>query len=345
MPSQPEGIAKFLKISGLLALAWLAATIATTALAQTPPPAASDGFAFNPATLLPFTNGALYLGKHETGLYPGGSNEMPLAHRQAGERIAASIRPLDGTGQPDEQNGRILALVLGHSNCRMYFGALQQHLAGHATELHPRFELLNAAVGGQQLPEIVRLEGPVWDMAGKLTRRPGYSPQQVQVLFLHTTYHGWKNQRREPPGPFPRTMQQMQRELVTVLQHCLRFHPNLKIAYLTCDGFRHFTGYEPHVWQEAFAVKWLIAGQMAGEPGTSFEGRDRHLPWLAWGPYFWDNRWDRSYFTDGVHPAPKALDIFVDRYWRHLRGDSVARVWLFNAKTTESSDGVLPDVP
>ena len=38
--------------------------------------------------------------------------------------------------------------------------------------------------------EISRLQGPVWDQARKQLSRPGYSPRQVQVLFLHTTYHG-----------------------------------------------------------------------------------------------------------------------------------------------------------
>ena len=40
------------------------------------------------------------------------------------------------------------------------------------------------AVGGQQLPEIVALRGGVWDHAQSLLdRRPGYSKQQVPVLF------------------------------------------------------------------------------------------------------------------------------------------------------------------
>ena len=48
---------------------------------------------FDPRTLKPFTEGSRYLGGYETGLYPGGGNEMPPAHRAAGEQIAATIRP------------------------------------------------------------------------------------------------------------------------------------------------------------------------------------------------------------------------------------------------------------
>jgi hypothetical protein len=288
-----------------------------------------EPWTFDPATLQGFTEGRKYRDEFETGLYPGGRNEMPRVHRQAGERIAATIRPLDVDGAADERNGRILALVLGHSNCSMYFGALQRHLAQQRDKLHPRFELINAAVGGQQLPEIVALRGGVWDRAQSLLdSRPGYSRQQVQVLFLHTTYHGASNGRRIPPRPFPEVMQNMQRDLDKVLAYCVERFPNLKIAYLTCDGFRHFTGFEPHVYQEAFALKWLIESQLRGEASTRFEGPERRLPWLTWGPYIWDHTWDRSYFTDGVHPAPKALEIFVDKYWQHLARDTVARPWL-----------------
>jgi hypothetical protein len=173
----------------------------------------------------------------------------------------------------------------------------------------------------------------VWAKAEKMLDRPGYSPAQVQVLFLHTTYHGAGNRGNVPPRPFPETMRRMEQDLAKVLHHAVEVFPNLKIAYLTCDGFRHYTNFEPHVYQEAFAFKWLIESQIKGEEAVAFEGANRKLPWLTWGPYIWDNAWDRSYFTDGVHPAPKALEIFVDKYWKHLRDDSVAKPWLWSAET------------
>lgn len=286
------------------------------------------GPAFDPATLKPFTEGAKYRGEYETGLYPDAKNVMPETHRQAGERIAATIVPLDTRGKPDERDGRILAVVFGHSNTSMYFSALGRQLQQQRAELHPRFEMLNAAIGGNQLPEISRLEGSVWAKAEKMVDRPGYSLAQVQVLFLHTTYHGAGNRGAVPPRPFPETMRKMQQDLAKVLEHAVKVLPNLKIAYLTCDGLRHYTNFEPHVYQEAFAFKWLIESQITGEESAAFEGAKRKPPWLAWGPYIWDNTWDRSYFSDGVHPGPKALEIFVDKYWKHLQSDSVAKPWL-----------------
>jgi hypothetical protein len=124
-------------------------------------------------------------------------------------------------------------------------------------------------------------------------------------------------------------MVRMKEDLAKVPQHVLTVYPNVKLAYLTCDGFRHFTGFEPHVWREAFAFKWLIQEQIQGAEAAAFEGEKRRLPWLQWGPYVWDNAWGRDFFTDGVHPAPKAQEIFVQKYWDFLRKDPVAAPWLF----------------
>jgi hypothetical protein len=256
---------------------------------------------------------------------------MPAAHRQAGEKIAATIQPLNAEGAPDAANGRIVGLVLGHSNCAAYFRGFNRMLKSKESELHPRFALVNAAVGGQQLPEISRLEGPVWQHAAKLLSEPGYSPKQVQVLFLHTTYHSASN-RRLIPAQFPQRMEMMQRDLQKVLAHCAKVFPNLKIAILTNDGFRHFSGFEPHVWQEAFGFKWMIESQIKNTPGTEYSGPNRQLPWLCWGPYIWDNQWDRSYFTDGVHPQPKAEAIFAEKYWGFLSTSSVSKPWFLESR-------------
>ena len=90
---------------GLLTLSIVAAAVLTgVAWGQRPDrdaPAASSEQVFDPAGLRRFTEGAMYLGRHETGLYPGGKNEIPEAHRKAGQPIAAKIRPLDVHGVAD----------------------------------------------------------------------------------------------------------------------------------------------------------------------------------------------------------------------------------------------------
>ncbi len=280
--------------------------------------------AFDPKTLKLFTDCVPYEG-FETGLYPGG-NKIPEAHQKEGVRIASTIAPLGGDGKRDDKNGRILAITVGHSNCQQYFDSLIAVTTFNEV-LNPRFGFINAAVGGQQLPEIRELHGKVWDKAAKWLSRPSYSPQQVQVLFFHTTYHTAKNADSKPVGSFPQHMQAMQKDMMKVLQHCVKVFPNLKIAYQTCDGLRHFTGWEPHVWQEAFAVKWLIQSQIKKTPGTEYDGPNKKLPWIQWGPYIWDNTWDECSFIDGVHPSDISKAIFVRKYWDLLSKDPVAKTW------------------
>lgn len=282
------------------------------------------------ADLKPFTSGEPYLGKFETGLYPGGKNALPDAHRKAGERMAAMIRPLDANGLPDDKEGRILGLVLGHSNCSQYFDGLLRHLEGKKESLHPRLELLNAAQSGQVLQSMVTLRGGVWNSAKELMSRPGYSANQVQVLFVHPTYHRANKERSDVTGEYPQKLKQMQADLAKILEHAVTLFPNLRIAYLTADGYRGFAGLEPYVWMEAFGIKWLIESQIRQENGTAFEGAGRRLPWLQWGPYFWDSTWGRDYFSDGVHPAAKAREIFSKRYWELLASDPIAKPWFLN---------------
>jgi hypothetical protein len=282
---------------------------------------------FDPKTLRRFTDGAEYMGQ-QTGLYPGAQNTIPARHQQDGLRLAATLQPLDANGNPDARNGRIVAVIKGHSNCNQYFAELQAFLGTKTAELNPQALILNAAVGGQQIPQLRELQGKVWDKATELLSQPGLSAKQVQVLFFHPTYHGAKNKDQMPPEVFPEEMQRMRQDLGRILEHCAKIYPNLKIAYVTCDGFRHYTGFEPHVWREAFGVKWMIQDQIERKPGTEFAGAARKIPWLQWGPYIWDNNWDESYFTDGVHPAANARAIFVEKYWNFLRADPIAQKWL-----------------
>ncbi len=296
------------------------------------------GYDFDLKALAPLTKGGLYLGKYEMGLYPDGNNEMPEAYRKTGERLAASIRPLDTSGKPDAKNGKILLLSVGHSNGRYYFGALEDKLRQNASELHPRFEFINAAVPGAGLLRMKnwQTEPPQsksWLRAKELTSRAGYSPLQVQALLFIATDSPAHPKALLPQPQFPKQIEEMQRNLGMVLARFAKDFPNLKIAYLMSDGLRHYSGVEPYAYQEGFAVKWLIESQIKKQPGTAFEGKSRKLPWLAWGPYIWDNSWDESYFLDGTHAAPMARAVFVEKTWQLFTSDSVAKPWFLREST------------
>ncbi len=67
-----------------------------------------------PASPLCDLGSGTYLG-FTGGLYPGGSNEIPPGHLAAGLTRAATIRPLDRSGNPDS-SGKIVLLSVGMSN-------------------------------------------------------------------------------------------------------------------------------------------------------------------------------------------------------------------------------------
>lgn len=289
---------------------------------------------FDPKTLPLFTEGKVYMDKYETGYYPGSTNEMPKEHLAAGLRMAEMVRPRDKDGNIDEANGRVVGLVMGHSNTTLYFNAFQEHIKAHSDPVSDKFVLVVGSVAGNQLPEILRLQGPVWDKSARYIQRADCTANQVQVLFLHTTFNGpgSRDGNGPPPPPFPDSMQKMQRDVATVLAHCVKIYPNLRICYLTTDGLRQFSGMEPHVWREAFGIKWLIESQIKGEKGAEFEDKadqKRVLPWLCWGPYIWDPTWTREDTTDGVHPGPAKRQEVVEKYWKHLQADPVAQSWFW----------------
>ena len=173
------------------------------------------GRPFDPAALKPFTDGEPYLGTYETGLYPGAQNELPTAYRRAGERLAATIRPLDAEGNLEDGRGEILALALGPSNTRMYFGALRRFLATPHREprereqASPRAEYLAqfdavwpcgrkhtngwpAVASGRRdctsasCCSTLRLAPSSCRSSWRSRAQCGNSPRQVQVLLLHT---------------------------------------------------------------------------------------------------------------------------------------------------------------
>ena len=98
--------------------------------------------------------------------------------------------------------------------------------------------------------------------------------------------------------------------------------PNLKIAYLSS---RVYAGYastplnpEPHAYETAFAVKWVIADQIGGQPALNYDPAQGTVrrPWLAWGPYLW---------ADGVKGRQDGL------VYRREDLDPSARAWFLRS--------------
>jgi hypothetical protein len=96
---------------------------------------------------------------------------------------------------------------------------------------------------------------------------------------------------------------------------------------------------EPHSYESGFAVKWLIADQMAGKPELNYDPKKGKVnsPWLAWGPYLWaDGTKARSdglvylredLAQDGTHPSMSGREKVAKLLLSFLRTDPTARPW------------------
>jgi hypothetical protein len=271
--------------------------------------------------------------KFELGLYPNGTNEIPEAHRKHGERISKSIVPLNKNGEKDIENGKIVALVVGHSNPRSYFAHFSKFIGIKIDEriINPKFEIRNDSSGGMLVGDwIKRLRKGAKNLAKKRS-----SLRQVQIVFVLMTYHRATRARtiQANPGllemPFRKKILEMRDDLKTVMGLLMKMCPNLKIALVGSDTWRGYGDLEPEVFEEGFAYKWLIEDQLNGDKNLTFEGQDRKSPWIDWGGYIWEPNSPRDRFTrrDGVHPSAKGRDFVTETWYRSMLRNPVCMPW------------------
>ncbi len=265
------------------------------------------------------------------GLYPGGMNKRPSAHQAAGLRLAAEVVPRNPAGALDSQNGRVVLLSVGMSNTTQEFQMFKAK-ADPDPEKNPRLIIVDGAQGGWSADRIVAGGEEYWASVENRLRAAGVTAAQVQVAWM-------KQADASPRLPFPEDARRLQGELQTLAQTLRTRFPNLRLLYLSS---RIYAGYastqlnpEPFAYQSAFAVKWLIEGQIQGDPELSFDaGR---VPWMAWGPYLWADgvrgrsdglSWRCSDFQeDGTHPATTAREKVAALLLDFLKTDPTARPW------------------
>ncbi len=271
------------------------------------------------------------------GLYRGGENTPPPKHLEAGEALARSIVPLDPQGRkaPD---GRIVLLSIGMSNTTQEFQTFRE-LAADDKDLNPNLALVDGAQGGQTATITANPNSNFWSVVDQRLSAAGVTKWQVQVVWL-------KQANAQPTQPFPVEAQRLKQDLVATLHNLHDRFPNLKIAYLSS---RIYAGYavtplnpEPHAYESAFAVKWVIAGQMEGQPELNFDRAKgpARSPWLAWGPYLWADGtkarkdalvWLREDFgPDGTHPSLSGRKKVAKLLLQFFKTDPTARPWFLN---------------
>jgi hypothetical protein len=284
-----------------------------------------------PERLTPLTDmaaGDRYEGE-DGGLYGGGRNTPPDAHRQAAEVELAKIRPLNAEGEPDE-NGVIGFVAISMSNATQEFSRFKQ-VADRSPLKSPKVVIVDCAQGGQAMAEWAPADARPWEEARRRLAAAKVSPRQVQTAWIKLANKG-------PTGSLPDHGRKLERDTLAVLHHAKTQFPNLRIAYL---GSRTYGGNatgglnpEPYAYESAFAARWLIQRQMQGDAELALA----KSPLLLWGPYLWAEGakgrkidqlvWERADFgADGVHPSDSGRQKVAELLLNFLTTDSVAQLW------------------
>jgi hypothetical protein len=266
------------------------------------------------------------------GLYPGGTNEPPASHLEAGIRLARAVEPLDAEGNPDP-NGNYALVSVGMSNASAEFQAFMQ-LAGTDPSIDRNLVVVDGAQGGAAAARWTA-DSPTWQELDARLAEAGVSPQQVQVA--------WVKQTNQGGGSWPDYAETLQQDLAEIAQVLKSRYPNLKLAYFSS---RTYGGYsvgglnpEPFAYQTGFAVKWLVEAQIEGDPSLDFpgQGAGADVPWMAWGPYLWADgtvsrgdglRWAcPDFIGGGIHPSLSGAQKVAQLLHGFFRTDPTAREW------------------
>ena len=277
------------------------------------------------------------------GLYPGGSNERPSAHEAAGVAIAEGIRPLASDGSVDEQNGKIGFVAVGMSNTMMEFAVFLEQ-SDQIPQLNPAVVLVNGAEMHKASQFVADPNDDYWATLDERITTAGLSDAQVQVIWL-------KEARASNNLPFPLDALLLKNDLREIIENLSAKFPNLKMVYLSS---RTYGGYattdlspEPHAYQSAFAVKWLIEDQIEGKVGLNYDPNQGtvYAPWLSWGPYLWADGvageatgivWEQSDFSyDGTHTSPAGRAKVAGLLHHFLRTDATAVPWFLSSERAQ----------
>jgi|FLOH01.1.fsa_nt_gi hypothetical protein len=228
-----------------------------------------------------------YLGQYQGGLYPGGVNIPPPAHRAAGHNAASMVVPRDRFGVPSTK-GFIGFASISMSNANQEWAAFKRR-ADQDDHRNSRVVLVSGAQGGQSLDVIADPNAPYWPALDARIDAAGLSKEQVQVVWL-------KMADANPTTlAFPNHALNAKANAVKVLHILKSRYPNLAIAFFSS---RSYGGYaaaanrsEPLSYETGFATKWLIEDQIAGSPNLNYDPLLGPVvaPLALWGPYLWTN--------------------------------------------------------
>lgn len=287
-----------------------------------------------PIPLCDMTEKDRYKGE-DGGLYGQGRNTPPDAHRKAAETELKKIQPLDADGKP-AKDGRVVLVSISMSNATQEFSVFKR-LADADRDKAAWLTIVDCAQGGQAMAEWANPKAAPWDEAERRLKAANVTNAQVQVAWI-------KLANKRPMGDLDKHGKQLQRDALAVIQNAKSRFPNLRIVYL---GSRIYGGYattplnpEPYAYESAFAARWLIQDQIAGDAALNYDPAkgDVKAPLLLWGPYLWADGsngrkidklvWEKEDFVaDGTHPSRSGREKVAQLLLEFFKNDPLARPW------------------
>jgi hypothetical protein len=222
------------------------------------------------------------------------------------------------------------------SNATQEFSYFKQ-IADDDALKSPSLTIVDCAQGGQAMAEWVDPNAGPWREADRRIANAGISAKQVQVAWI-------KLANKVPHGDLKEHGKKLQFDTQAVVQNAKARFPNLRIAFLSS---RIYGGYargalnpEPYAYEGAFAARWLILDQIAGNKALNFDSKRGEVkaPLLLWGPYLWADGtnarkgdglvWKREDLgPDGVHPSPSGRAKVAGLILTFCKTDPFAKPW------------------
>ncbi len=318
--------------------------------------------------LVPITDMNVPYKGEDGGLYGGGRNDPPAAHRAAHFTESEKIVPRDADGVPSE-NGKIGFITIGFSNPSIESEDFQR-AADADPQKSPRVVIVNGCQGSRsavmwawdgadvlppaererldkemdllRLPKENRRASPgvakdTWPTLAQRIAAAGLAPQQVQVCWLKQVEANPK-----PLGEFPAHARALQADLTAILQIARHHYPNLRIVYLSSRTFGGWSGRasgspEPYAYESGFGTRWVVQSQIKGDAQLNYDPARGEVkaPLVLWGPYLWA-RGDSPRRLDGLTWTQN--DVRADRLHPNESGCRKTTALLLNFfKTNEGT--------
>jgi hypothetical protein len=179
-----------------------------------------------------------------------------------------------------------------------------------------------------------------WPTLESRVRAAGLTSNQVQVLWM-------KHVDAQPGllGEFPAHARALQADMTDVVLLTKKHFPSVRVAYFSSRTFGGWSSSnsgspEPFAYETAFAVRWLLQAQMAGDANLNYDPTHGlvNAPLLLWGPYLWAcgdrPRKDGFMWTledvranDHLHPSPSGCRKTTKLLLDFLKHDEGSRRW------------------